>query len=235
MEGGGHGIEKKERTAEEERGKTSNGRTDSKKKDLKDKKAKVKDAPDKICKENASSEETADKMLHEGSTGRSGSTRQTERSVFQSTDIRERKKSEGKEISVEELGEGGVTDSKRSELEPEGQQQERDVFTAHNGEENLPQVAPLKKEKQVETNKGGVETTVKENEKQDVANGGATLSEDELLSIRWKNSGNLTTYLHNLATFLGNIPNLKAEESENGNVTFIFPSQLQVFQIPKIQ
>ena len=64
----------------------------------------------------------------------------------------------------------------------------------------------------VETNKRGVETTVKENknEKQDVANDGATLSEDELLCIRWKNTGNLTTYLHNLATFLGNNPNLNA-------------------------
>ena len=55
---------------------------------------------------------------------------------------------------------------------------------------------------------------------------GATLSEDQLLSIRWKKTGNLTTYLHNLATFLGNFPDLKVEEGEN--VALVFPSQLQV-------
>ena len=218
----GGGIDEKERTTENKRGKTSKGRTDSKKKDFKDKKAKVKDAPDETCKEDACSEVIADKMLHEGTMGTSGSTQQTAKSVFQSTDIRERKKSEGKEISVEELGGSRVTES-------EGQQQMREVSVAHNEEENLSQqVAPLRKGKHVETNERGVEPPVNddEKEKQYAANDGATLSEDELLSICWKKTGNLTTYLHNLATFLGNFPHLAVKEDEH--VALVFPSQLQV-------
>ena len=54
----------------------------------------------------------------------------------------------------------------------------------------------------------------------------ATLSEDQLLSIRWKKAGNLTIYLQNLATFLGKFPGLKVEEKED--VTLVFPSKLQV-------
>ena len=161
-------------------------------------------------------------MLHEGTTGKS---------VFQSTDIRERKKSEGKEISVEELGGSRVTESERPGVESEGQQKKREVFVAHNGEEK--QVAPLRKGKHVETNERAVEPPVNDDEKeeQDVANDGATLSEDELLSIRWKKTGNLTTYLHNLATFLGNFPNLNVELDEKENVSLVFPCQLQVIQI----
>ena len=90
----------------------------------------------------------------------------------------------------------------------------------------------------VETNiKRDVKPCIKEDEKEkqeDAASckkvtRSATLSEDELLSIRWKKTGNLTTYLHNLATFLGNFPDLAVKQDEN--VALVFPSQLQVLTL----
>jgi hypothetical protein len=105
-------------------------------------------------------------------------------------------------------------------------------------EKNLPEQVPhMTKHVQqvVEMNiKRDVEPDIKEDEKEkqeDAASfgkvaRGATLSEDHLLSIRWKKTGNLTTYLHNLATFLGNFPDLAVKQDEN--VELVFPSQLQV-------
>ena len=239
-QGGGHNTdENKERTTEDERAKSIKGRSkiqDPKKKDLKDKKAKAKDVSDKTCKEDTGLEGIADEMLHEGTLKKSGPTQQTERSVFQSTDIRGRKKSEGKEISADlirskgsetERAEGAVSESQKFEQKKEDSE-----------EKNLPeQAAPMTKlvQQVVETNiKRDVKPCIKEDEKEkqeDAASckkvtRSATLSEDHLLSIRWKKTGNLTTYLHNLATFLGNFPDLAVKQDEN--VELVFPSQLQV-------
>ena len=230
-----HGIdENRETTTEDERGKGGKGRIDSKRKDLK---AKVKNDPDLTCKEGTGSERTADKMMHEGTTKKSGPT-QTERSVFQSTDIRKRKKSEGKEISTEELCRGIVSEAERAEAavsaESEEFKKKREVFVAQKGEENLPELlAPMTRLVDAKIKKDlepGIEYDEKE-EQEDVVSCekvicDATLSEDELLSIRWKKTGNLTTYLHNLATFLGNFPHLAVKEGEN--VALVFPSQLEV-------
>ena len=239
---GGHSIddaknvEKKERTAEEEQGKSGKGKTDSKKRDSRgEKKAKVKDATDKISREDAGLDGMANEMLHEGTVSKSGSNQQVEKGVFQSTDIRERKKSEGKENSVEELNRSRVSEAERPGGASEDQQseQKREVVVAQDEVENLP-LQVMQEGELVETNnKKDAEPAVKDVQKemQAVASSveakrGATLSEDQLLSIRWKKTGNLTTYLHNLATFLGNFPDLKVEEGEN--VALVFPSQLQV-------
>ena len=171
-QGGGHNIdENKERTTEDEQGKSIKGRSkiqDPKKKDLKDKKAKAKDASDKTCKEDTGLEGIADEMLLEGTLKKSGSTRQIEKSVFQSTDIRGRKKSEGKEISADQIrskvseaerAEGAVSESQKFEQKKEGWE-----------EKNLPQrVAHMAKPVQqvVEMNiKRDIEPGIKMDEKE---------------------------------------------------------------------
>ena len=229
--------EVKGRTAKDERGKGGKGRTELKTKDMKEKKPKVKDAPDKTSKADASLEEIENREQHDSTTMRGGSTEKVEKSVFQSTDIRERKKSEEREVLVEELSRSWVTEAERTEAASKGpkfdQKAEND---AHRGEEKLSQqVAPMKEEEgHDETqNKREIEPAVKDGQESeqkavsgDNINNPAILSEDQLLSIRWKKTGNLTTYLNNLVAFLGNFPDLKVEENEN--VALVFPSQLEV-------
>ena len=232
IDDGAGNAEKKEKAAEDDRGKSGKGKTDSKKKDLKEKKVKVKNAADKTCKEDTGSEGIGDKILREGTTKKSGSTQQMEKSVFQSTDIRERKKSDGKGISVEGLSRSRVSEAEKPRGASEGEMflPKREVVVAHEGEENFTQqVATVaKEEKLVETDKRDVEDDEKAKLEAASCKTCATLREDQLLSIRWKKTGNLTTYLHNLATFLGHFPNLKVKQDEN--VALVFPSQLQVLR-----
>ena len=53
--------------------------------------------------------------------------------------------------------------------------------------------------------------------------GSAILTEDQLLSIKWKKTSTLTSYLRSLANFLGNFPDLKVDENEK--VELVFPSR----------
>ena len=56
--------------------------------------------------------------------------------------------------------------------------------------------------------------------------GSAILTEDQLLSIKWKKTSTLTSYLRSLANFLGNFPDLRVEENEK--VELVFKSRTQV-------
>ena len=108
---------------------------------------------------------------------------------------------------------------------------------AHSGVEKPSQLeAPMAEEEGHEEtqNKRDIEPAVKDDQEAeqnvvscDNINIPAILSEDQLLSICWKKTGNLTTYLSNLVAFLANFPDLKVEENEN--VELVFPCQQQVF------
>ena len=205
--------------SKDERAESGKGKMDSKKKDVKEKKAK----------DGAGAGLKGENKIQREGKNKKGRQSQQEYSAFQSTDIRERKKSEEKEIPADVLSGSGNNGTEDPDDEAPSCQ-EIEVTSAQCGEDNpLTQVAPGERELANE-NKKDVE--VGHEDEQDGASfescdSVVTLSEDQLLSIRWKKAGNLTIYLQNLATFLGKFPGLKVEEKED--VTLVFPSKLQVF------
>ena len=148
------------------------------------------------------------------------SSQEADGTVFQSTDIRERNKLEGNGPQGEEEAKGGLSALTKLEAEPVQVQSEPEK------EKPVDQLVQI-------IGKRGSDGTIQpkvalrgdfidETGAPD-GDGSAILTEDQLLSIKWKKTSTLTSYLRSLATFLGNFPDLKVEENEK--IELVFPSR----------
>ena len=194
--------------------------TEQIKKDVKERKIKVKEVPEKTCEEKTNFEKN---KKREKASKKMSSSQEADGTVFQSTDIRERNKLEGNGPQGEEEAKGGLSALTKLEAEPVQVQSEPEK------EKPVDQLVQM-------IGKGGSDGTIQpkvalrgdfidETGAPD-GDGSAILTEDQLLSIKWKKTSTLTSYLRSLATFLGNFPDLKVEENEK--VELVFPSRTKV-------
>ena len=151
------------------------------------------------------------------------STQEADGTVFQSTDIRERNKLEGNGPQGEEEAKGGLSALTKLEAEP---------VQVHSEPEEEKPVDQLVQVIGKEESDGTIQQEVEPKEdiidetKAPDGDGSAILTEDKLLSIKWKKTSTLTSYLRSLANFLGHFPDLRVEENEK--VELVFKSRAQV-------
>ena len=219
----GSGIDVTERSntnVTKEKGISGQVLTEVKKKDVKEKRVKSKEVPEKTCEDKVNSEKN--KKRKEASKKMS-STQQADGTAFQSTDIRVRNTLEGNGLQGDEEAEGEFNaltkleaESVQYHAEPEEEKPVDQLVQVIGKEESDGTI-----QQEVEPKEDIIDET-----KAPDGDGSAILTEDKLLSIKWKKTSTLTSYLRSLANFLGNFPDLRVEENEK--VELVFKSRTQV-------